>query len=904
MAISDLIEQTIAQHIIAPRVISYAPSKLNEVTGRFVSSNRVYNFVLNKSGVSYSPAGQGDSLLFSALYLRQDAVRKAKVGNDRCNAGKSYQCGKICLGNRKKCHKGVRDVNDARRIASILEGTNEKLKGSLEGSDKAKARGKALFEARKGRVEKPKVKPDDADALNRLEQLIELGKKPVEQKVDIKKPMPLAEVKDIYGRLRDGDITANELHQQWDRLSANSSELESELKKMKKAELLNLAGYHARSSDPKDYLVKSALTNAMSLFNIKGTVSYTMGEGSYERSLDRLVKATTDKDIQEYAADRKEESRKRAAEVKRIKDGIENPKNTEDFKNIVRYKLGGDESKLTDEQKEQYDEALAKDGKAKRFEQSARKASVSAASVPDNLGMKYEKGKHSKTGADLHVVKMSDRVSKEAYTGLKERAKGLGGYYSTYAKGFIFKDEEGAQKFAKNEPVKGEDVVTAKQGAKQNSAATRIKELAEKTLESAEESLGRDRLANTNRRARMASNAEYEATKNKQLAESMLNVSQAIEDGNTKFLDRMSTKADFVQMEGFVDYAKYEALRGGAERFKGSRSSDLQEEETKPEDIKYLKYPYPSIGFDNLSTLVREADKTSGLKKVSQQLKKVLEKDATKIIANKKENNVYENFSFNTPEKLEVLNKFVSLAKNNSAFDSNLDYRMGNTLRQLDTHKRFERMGITNDAELRAAAREYLTYRGKRGQSDPVKALEREIIGQKFEGYFPTPKGLADRVAETADIKPNMRVLEPSAGKGSLADAALQYLNGDKSNITTIEPVSPLQNILKVKGYNVSEDRDFMEHKGEYDRIIMNPPFENMQDVDHVKHAYKLLAKGGKLVAITSESPFFRGDKKATEFRDWLDNVGGESEKLPEGSFKTSDRSTGVNTRLVVITKR
>ena len=157
MAISDLIEQTIAQHIIAPRVISYAPSKLNEVTGRFVSSNRVYNFVLNKSGVSYSPAGQGDSLLFSALYLRQDAVRKAKVGNDRCNAGKSYQCGKICLGNRRKCHKGVRDVNDARRIASILESTNEKLKGSLEGSDKAKARGKALFEARKGRVEKPKA---------------------------------------------------------------------------------------------------------------------------------------------------------------------------------------------------------------------------------------------------------------------------------------------------------------------------------------------------------------------------------------------------------------------------------------------------------------------------------------------------------------------------------------------------------------------------------------------------------------------------------------------------------------------------------------------------------------------------------------------------------------------------
>jgi hypothetical protein len=158
MAISDLIEQTIAQHITQPKVLSYAPTKLDEVQGRFVASNRVYNFVLNKKGISYSPAGQGDSLLFSALYLRQDAVRKPKIGNDKCNAGRSYQCGKICLGNRRKCHKGVRDVNDARRIASILESTNRKLESDVAGdvSDKAIARGRALFEARKGRVEKPK----------------------------------------------------------------------------------------------------------------------------------------------------------------------------------------------------------------------------------------------------------------------------------------------------------------------------------------------------------------------------------------------------------------------------------------------------------------------------------------------------------------------------------------------------------------------------------------------------------------------------------------------------------------------------------------------------------------------------------------------------------------------------
>ena len=30
-----------------------------------------------------------------------------------------------------------------------------------------------------------------------------------------------------------------------------------------------------------------------------------------------------------------------------------------------------------------------------------------------------------------------------------------------------------------------------------------------------------------------------------------------------------------------------------------------------------------------------------------------------------------------------------------------------------------------------------------------------------------------------------------------------------------------------------------------------------------------------------------RADKKAQAFRDWLDSVGGSSEKLPDGSFLT-----------------
>ena len=82
----------------------------------------------------------------------------------------------------------------------------------------------------------------------------------------------------------------------------------------------------------------------------------------------------------------------------------------------------------------------------------------------------------------------------------------------------------------------------------------------------------------------------------------------------------------------------------------------------------------------------------------------------------------------------------------------------------------------------------------------------------------------------------------------------------------------------------------------------MNPPFEQGQDIEHVRHAFDWLATGGHLVAVMSNGSFFREDKKATAFRDWLAYVRGESYPLPEDSFKES--GTGVRTRLAVIAKR
>ena len=169
----------------------------------------------------------------------------------------------------------------------------------------------------------------------------------------------------------------------------------------------------------------------------------------------------------------------------------------------------------------------------------------------------------------------------------------------------------------------------------------------------------------------------------------------------------------------------------------------------------------------------------------------------------------------------------------------------------------------------------------------------------KIPGFFQTPPAVVERMLTWADLKPHHVVLEPSAGAGAIADVvrdkALQ-LDCCEINLT-------LQKYLREKGHRLVGE-DFFEYRGgtRYHRILMNPPFEKLADIDHVRCAYEFfLADEGRIVSVMSPSPFFHTTKKAEEFREWFDSVGGIMEPLPEGSFKPS--GTGVNACLVRIDK-
>jgi protein-L-isoaspartate O-methyltransferase len=171
-----------------------------------------------------------------------------------------------------------------------------------------------------------------------------------------------------------------------------------------------------------------------------------------------------------------------------------------------------------------------------------------------------------------------------------------------------------------------------------------------------------------------------------------------------------------------------------------------------------------------------------------------------------------------------------------------------------------------------------------------AEALREGVKVVSAPNLFPTPPEIARRVVELADIQPGQRILEPSAGTGSLV-RAIQEAHED-ADITAVE-INP-QLAAGLSGMvQRCECADFLtlgEDLGEFDRIVMNPPFDHGADIDHIRHAFALLAPGGRLVAVCANGPRQR-EELGEVCTQWID--------LPTGSFK--EQGTGVNTAIVVL---
>ena len=176
---------------------------------------------------------------------------------------------------------------------------------------------------------------------------------------------------------------------------------------------------------------------------------------------------------------------------------------------------------------------------------------------------------------------------------------------------------------------------------------------------------------------------------------------------------------------------------------------------------------------------------------------------------------------------------------------------------------------------------------------------------QQVRQTFYTPPELALWVIEAACITPSSRVLEPSAGKGALCTAARE---AGTDNIVAIENDPEGLRELQAQWTECDSrgdvlERDFLEMKvewiGQFDAVVMNPPFSDGQEARHVLHAIKFVKPGGRLVSIMSSAINFRNDGPYRTLRNRLAGMDWEVDDLPSESFKTS--GTRVETVLVTV---
>lgn len=114
--------------------------------------------------------------------------------------------------------------------------------------------------------------------------------------------------------------------------------------------------------------------------------------------------------------------------------------------------------------------------------------------------------------------------------------------------------------------------------------------------------------------------------------------------------------------------------------------------------------------------------------------------------------------------------------------------------------------------------------------------------------FYPTPESVAKLAIDAAGIEDGHACLEPSAGIGGLAD----LMPKDRTACVEISPLHA--KVLQAKGHTVICGDFLNQPVQKFDRIVMNPPFDQGRWQAHLQHAAAMVAPGGRLVAILPAS--------------------------------------------------
>lgn len=168
--------------------------------------------------------------------------------------------------------------------------------------------------------------------------------------------------------------------------------------------------------------------------------------------------------------------------------------------------------------------------------------------------------------------------------------------------------------------------------------------------------------------------------------------------------------------------------------------------------------------------------------------------------------------------------------------------------------------------------------------------------------FYPTPPSVINKMVELANIKDSQLILEPSAGKGDILDAIAHYNNTVQLDFCEFNKYNT--EILELKCYN-KVGQDFLmldpDNNAKYDRILMNPPFEDRADIQHIRHAFEFLKDDGILVAVITNKSISNATPETAKMRQDVELFGTIVE-LDENVMTTdAERKATVSISLVVL---
>ncbi len=166
--------------------------------------------------------------------------------------------------------------------------------------------------------------------------------------------------------------------------------------------------------------------------------------------------------------------------------------------------------------------------------------------------------------------------------------------------------------------------------------------------------------------------------------------------------------------------------------------------------------------------------------------------------------------------------------------------------------------------------------------------------------FYPTPEGIIKKMwGKIQNNDYNLKILEPSAGRGDIFDNMPEYIKRHNPILYCIESDFNLQAILLKKDYRLL-DNDFLSYDGEmiFDIIIMNPPFN--AGAKHLLKAIDILYKGEIVCLLNAETlnnPYTNERKLLIRK---LEELNAEIEELGK-VFVDGERKTKVDVVLIYI---